>query len=109
MHPAPDDPEEHSCHEGHVHSGVERRDKLDLQQRLNRIEGQVRGIRRMIDEDRYCPEVLTQIAAVRAALDRVGLMLLEDHTRGCIVDAVREGHPDEAMTELMGVLRKFLP
>jgi DNA-binding FrmR family transcriptional regulator len=92
-----------------VHSGVARRDKVDLQQRLNRIEGQVRGIRRMIDEDRYCPEVLTQIAAVRAALDRVGLILLEDHTRGCIVDSVLAGHPDEAMTELMGVLRKFLP
>lgn len=104
-----DDQEAHCGSKGHVHSGVGRRDKLDLQQRLNRIEGQVRGIRRMVDEDRYCPEVLTQIAAVRAALDRVGLILLEDHTRGCIVDAVREGHPDEAMTELMGVLRKFLP
>ncbi len=109
MATAQDEPEEHCGHEGHVHSGVARRDKLDLQQRLNRIEGQVRGVRRMIDEDRYCPEVLTQIAAVRAALDRVGLILLEDHTRGCIVDAVRDGHPDEAMTELMGVLRKFLP
>ena len=104
-----DEPSEHTGHEWHLHSGVVRRDKLDLQQRLNRIEGQVRGIRRMIDEDRYCPEVLTQIAAVRAALDRVGLILLEDHTRGCIVDSVEAGHPDEAMTELMGILRKFLP
>ena len=91
------------------HRGVSLRDKPDLLQRLNRIEGQVRGIRRMVEEDRYCPEILTQIAAVRAALDRVGLILLENHTRGCIVDTVQEGRPDEAMTELMDILRKFLP
>ncbi len=92
-----------------VHSGVARRDKQDLLGRLSKVEGQVRGIRRMVEEDRYCPEVLTQIAAVRAALDRVGLILLENHTRGCIVDTVQEGKADEAMTELMGILRKFLP
>ncbi len=75
---------------------------------MNRVEGQVRGVRHMIEQDRYCPEVLTQIAAVRAALDRVGLILLENHTRGCIVDTVQAGRSEEAMTELMAVLQKFL-
>lgn len=68
----------------------------------------MRGVRHMIEQDRYCPEVLTQIAAVRAALDRVGLILLENHTRGCIVDTVQAGRSEEAMTELMAVLQKFL-
>lgn len=106
-----DEPEHAHAHgsAGEVHSGVTSRDKPDLLRRLNRVEGQVRGVRRMVEEDRYCPEILTQIAAVRAALDRVGLILLENHTRGCIVDTVEAGHADEAMTELMGILRKFLP
>lgn len=91
------------------HSGVLRRDRSDILRRISRIEGQVRGIHRMIEEDRYCPEVLTQIAAVRAALDRVGLILLENHTRGCIVDAVQDGTADDAVSELMQVLKKFLP
>ena len=89
--------------------GVRLRDKPDLLRRMGRIEGQVRGVRRMIEQDRYCPEVLTQIAAVRAALDRVGLILLEHHTRGCIVETVQAGESDEAVSELMSVLRKFLP
>ena len=92
-----------------IHHGVELRDKPDLQQRMSRIEGQVRGVQRMIEQDRYCPEILTQIAAVRAALDRVGLILLEHHTRGCIVDTVQAGQSEEAVTELMSVMRKFLP
>lgn len=95
--------------EGSPHSGVARRDKAGILRRLRRIEGQVRGIQKMIEDDRYCPEVLTQIAAARAALDRVGLALLEDHTRGCVVDAVREGSADGAVTELIEVLGKFLP
>jgi DNA-binding FrmR family transcriptional regulator len=107
------DPEQAEGHAleaaGNLHSGVARRDKPDLLQRLSRVEGQVRGIRRMVEEDRYCPEILTQIAAVRAALDRVGLILLENHTRGCIVDTVKAGDPDAAMTELMDIVRKFLP
>jgi len=91
------------------HQGVQLRDKPDLLKRMNRIEGQVRGVHRMIEQDRYCPEVLTQIAAVRAALDRVGLILLEHHTRGCIVETVQAGESDEAVAELMSVMRKFLP
>jgi len=81
--------------------------KLTLLKRLNRVEGQVRGIARMIESDRYCVDVITQLTAVRAALDAVALRLLEDHTRGCVQSAMRSGHGDHAIGELMHVLRKF--
>lgn len=83
------------------------RDKDDLLSRLKRIEGQVRGIQRMVDEDRYCVDILTQVAAVRAALSRVGLSLMESHARGCMTAAVRRGEGEEAVKELMAVLTKF--
>ena len=60
------------------------RHKANLLTRLKRIEGQVRGISRMVEEDKYCVDILIQIAAVKAALNKVGLVLLEDHTRGCV-------------------------
>lgn len=87
---------------------VVRRDKEALLRRLRRVEGQVRGIQRMVEEDKYCVDILVQIAAVRAALNRVGLMLLEDHTRGCVARATREGKGDEAVDELMEVIEKFV-
>src|SRR5437867_3032025 len=61
--------------------------KEQLQARLRRIEGQVRGLERMVDEDRYCIDVLTQIAAVQAALDKVALGLLDDHAHHCVIGA----------------------
>jgi DNA-binding FrmR family transcriptional regulator len=81
--------------------------KLALLQRLSRIEGQVRGVARMIESDRYCVDVITQLTAVRAALDAVALQLLDDHTRGCVQSAVRSGHGNRAIGELMTVMRKF--
>lgn len=84
------------------------RDKDDLTRRLIKIEGQVRGIQRMIEQDRYCVDILTQVAAVRAALSRVGSSLLESHARGCMTAAARRGESDEAVAELMVVLDKFL-
>jgi len=83
--------------------------KDQLQSRLSRIEGQVRGVGRMIDEDRYCVDVLTQISAIRVALDKVALGLLDDHARHCLV----EGHggpsdPDEQVKELMGAVGRML-
>ncbi|HEY8416752.1 MAG TPA: metal-sensitive transcriptional regulator [Limnochordales bacterium] len=86
------------------------KDKEALLRRLRRIEGQVRGIQRMVEEDKYCVDILVQIAAVRAALDKVGLILLEDHTRGCVARAIRhsEGDADAAITELTEVLKHFL-
>ncbi len=77
--------------------------------RLKRIEGQVRGISRMVDEDVYCVDILVQIAAVRAALGKVGLMLLEDHTKGCVAQALtNEDTQDQAVDELIDIVSKFI-
>ena len=70
--------------------------KEDYLKRLRRIEGQVRGLQRMVDEDTYCIDVLTQVAAVTKALQAVSLGLLEDHVSHCVVDAARAGDGDEA-------------
>jgi DNA-binding FrmR family transcriptional regulator len=83
--------------------------KDQLLGRLARIEGQVRGVAKMVEEDRYCIEVVTQINAARAALDRVALGLLDGHVRHCLVG----GHggptePDEQAEELMGAVGRLL-
>jgi DNA-binding FrmR family transcriptional regulator len=69
-------------------------DKEDVLARLKRVEGQVRGIARMVDEDTYCIDVLTQVSAVTRALESVALVLLHDHVSHCVVDAAREGGPE---------------
>jgi len=73
--------------------------KEDYQKRLRRIEGQVRGLQRMVDEDTYCIDVLTQVAAVTKALQAVSLGLLEDHMSHCVVEAARQGD-DEARVKI---------
>jgi len=75
--------------------------------RMSRIEGHVRGIKKMVEEDRGCPELLIQIAAVRAALDRVGQIVLEDHMEACLVEAVRAGEADTYLSEIKEALSKF--
>jgi DNA-binding FrmR family transcriptional regulator len=67
------------------------KDKAAVQQRLRRIEGQVRGVQRMVDEDAYCIDVLTQISAATKALQAVALALLDDHLNHCVADAIAEG------------------
>ena len=91
---------------GHSHSYGKL--KPDLQMRLKKIEGQVRGIQKMIEEDRYCMDILVQISAIRNALQNVALPLLESHTRGCVVDAIshQEGE-EEKIAELMDLFRQF--
>jgi DNA-binding FrmR family transcriptional regulator len=79
----------------------------DLAKRLNRIEGQVRGIGRMIDEDRYCVDVLTQVSAVQSALDALALKLLEHHLHGCVAHAVSSGDGARAIDEALAVISKF--
>lgn len=81
-------------------------DKQKLLRRLRRIEGQVRGVAGMVEADRYCVDVLTQLAAARAALHQVSLQILENHARGCVAQAVRDGRGDEAVAELVSVLRR---
>lgn len=82
-------------------------DKDKLLNRLSRIEGQVRGVSRMVEEERYCIDVLTQISAIEAALDKVALGLLDDHIRNCIATA-KGGERDEKLDELMGALGRFV-
>ena len=74
--------------------------KEDYLKRLRRIEGQVRGLQRMVDEDTYCIDVLTQVAAVTKALQAVSLGLLEDHVAHCVVDAARANDEDDTQTKL---------
>ena len=79
--------------------------KDQLRKRLARIEGQVRGVQRMVDEDRYCIDVLQQISAIQAALNKVALGLVDDHVRHCMTDAAGdETRRDEMTTELMGAV-----
>lgn len=83
--------------------------KAKCLKRLSRIEGQVRGLARMVEEDRYCIDVITQVAAVRAALKRVEEQVLEDHMGHCVEHAIRSGDPDEQrrkVAELLDVLRR---
>jgi DNA-binding FrmR family transcriptional regulator len=82
--------------------------KQQLQTRLRRIEGQVRGVARMIDEDKYCVDVVTQVAAIQAALDKVSLGLLDGHIRGCVRDEIRSGGGDAKMDELLQVMDRVL-
>lgn len=81
--------------------------KEDLIQRLRRIEGQVRGVQKMIEEDRYCVDILTQLAAIRAAAHKVALTILEAHTRGCVARAIQSSGGEEAITELMEAIEFF--
>jgi DNA-binding FrmR family transcriptional regulator len=84
--------------------------KDDYVRRLNRIEGQVRGLRSMIDEDRYCIDVLTQISSVTKALQAVGLGLLDEHLRHCVMDAAHTGghDADAKLDEAIGAVKRLL-
>ncbi|WP_205712196.1 metal-sensitive transcriptional regulator [Euzebya rosea] len=75
-------------------------DKAALLKRLRRVEGQVRGLQRMVEDDTYCIDVLTQVTAVKRALEKVSLMLVDDHLRGCVLDAAKSGDPDAADVHL---------
>ena len=82
-------------------------EKIDIKKRLRRTSGQINGIEKMVDEGRYCVDVLQQIMAARAALNQVALIMIESHTKSCVVNAIKENRTDQAVDELMGVLYKF--
>jgi len=84
------------------------KDKKRIGARLRRIEGQVRGIQKMIDEDRYCIDVLTQVNAARAALESVALQLLADHTEHCVAEAVRSGSGSKKIRELNEAVERLV-
>ncbi len=75
--------------------------------RLKKIEGQVRGIQKMISDDKPCEDILVQIGAVKAALHKTGQVILEGHMHHCMLDAISEGHGDEAIDKLISALGKF--
>jgi len=81
--------------------------KQELLVRFQRVLGQVGGIARMVDEERYCPEVLVQIRSVTAALDQIGYLLLRDHLAHCVADGVRAGEGDAYLDEVMEVIRGY--
>ncbi|HEV2857765.1 MAG TPA: metal-sensitive transcriptional regulator [Solirubrobacterales bacterium] len=82
-------------------------DKEKLLKRLARLEGQVRGVSKMVEEERYCIDVLTQIGAIQAALDKVALGLLDEHTRHCVVEADK-GERVEKVDELMAAVGRLV-
>ncbi|MEA4900420.1 metal-sensitive transcriptional regulator [Desulfitobacterium sp.] len=83
--------------------------KEDLLRRLKKVEGQVKGIQRMIENDKYCVDVLVQVAAVRAAMNKVGTMIFEYHSRGCLKKAIEDvSDKDAAIEDLVTVLTKFI-
>jgi DNA-binding FrmR family transcriptional regulator len=84
------------------------RDRAQLLRRLNRIEGQVRGIARMIEREEYCVDILQQSAALRAAVDAVAIMVLEDHVQGCVRTAAERGEADQYVDEVLDVVRRTL-
>ena len=84
------------------------RDKGQLVRRLSRMEGQVRGIARMIEREEYCVDILQQTAALRAAVDSLSILLLEDHVQGCIRTAAERGEADQYVDEVVDVVRRTL-
>jgi DNA-binding FrmR family transcriptional regulator len=84
------------------------KDKQQIEARLSRIEGQVRGLRKMVDEDRYCIDVLTQVSAVQSALESVALLLLRDHTEHCVAEAIRSGEGRDKVRELSEAVERLV-
>lgn len=83
------------------------KEKDKIINRLKRIEGQVRGIQNMIDDDRYCVDILVQVSAINAAMKKVGMELLKDHTTHCVSNAIKSGNGEEAIEEVLGVFERF--
>jgi CsoR family transcriptional regulator, copper-sensing transcriptional repressor len=82
-------------------------DKEKVLARLKRIEGQLRGIQRMVSEDKYCVDILVQISSVMGATQRVGYMVLEDHIKGCVKQAIVDDKNGESVQELIDVIQRF--
>ena len=91
------------------HGYIKAKDKEKIQNRLKRIEGQVRGVQRMVDEEAYCVDVLTQISSVVSAIEKVGALLLKDHVEHCVRESIEKGEgADEKIEELTEAVERFL-
>jgi len=82
-------------------------EKGDLKRRLRKVSGQINGIDKMIDEGRYCIDILQQVLAAKAALNKIGLIILESHAKSCLVNAIKLDHGDKSIEELMNVIKQF--
>jgi DNA-binding FrmR family transcriptional regulator len=102
----------HTAHADHAHADTFRhsysKDRAQLVRRLSRIEGQVRGIARMVERDEYCVDILQQTAALRAAVDAISILILEDHVQGCVRTAAERGEADKYVDEVIDVVRRTL-
>lgn len=99
--PASSQPED-TCRHTHSYAA----DKKKLLSRLARVEGQIRGVARMVEDDRYCIDILTQISAINSSMQSIGLLLLQDHIRGCVVDA-EEDQLEDRLEELNRAIARF--
>lgn len=95
-----------SCNCRHKHR--ETSEERGLMNRLNRIEGQIRGIKAMVEDERYCVDIITQVAAVQAALNSFNKVLLEHHIKSCVVDDIKSGDSDATVEELCRILQKMM-
>lgn len=82
-------------------------EKQKILNRLKRVEGQVRGIQKMVEEDRYCIDILVQISAIQSALKNTGITITERHMKHCVTDAINSGDGEASIEELMSVLKQF--
>jgi CsoR family transcriptional regulator, copper-sensing transcriptional repressor len=100
-------PNAEKCFHGERKSHHPPKIKNNLISRLNRVEGQIRGVKKMIENDTYCDDVLNQIAAIQSALNSVGKILLEGHLRSCVVERLQEGDV-EVINELLVTVKKLM-
>ncbi len=92
-----------------MHGYIKAKDKEKIQNRLKRIEGQVRGVQRMVDEEAYCVDILTQVSSIVSAIEKVGTILLKDHVEHCVRESIEKGEgADEKIEELTAAVERFL-
>jgi DNA-binding FrmR family transcriptional regulator len=103
-HSAGEAPACHCCHQKETPRSEEF--QADLQKRLNRAIGQLNGVKAMLDENRYCGDVLVQLAAAESAVHKISLMLLQDHMETCVIEQIRVGN-DEVVDEVMQLVKRF--
>lgn len=94
------------------HSALKKRgsyqaSKQDLLRRFNRVSGQVAGIAQMVEDERYCPEVLTQLSAAMAGLEKIGFILLRDHVQHCVTEGISAGEGEAYLDELLATIHRF--
>lgn len=90
------------------HKHRDPKEERDLINRLNRIEGQVRGVKQMVQDERYCTDILIQVSAIQSALNSFTTRLLSNHIKSCVVQEIKDGNEDEIISELCDTIKKML-